>query len=213
MEKSINSHSIKVDSLMIIKIMKTRLLIFGMVLGLILACSKDDDSTALKDPAAIGDIISGGVVFWVDPVDNTQGLVCAFSDEPNPLQWGCKGTDFPNVPTVDCCSGPPVGRGAEVGDGITNTNNILIDCPTAPAALAARALGSDWFLPSINELNEMYINKATLEAITGFSVFSSYYWSSTEADTGSAWRQNFGSGLQDDDSRTSTLNVRAVRAF
>ena len=77
-------------------------------------------------------------------------------------------------------SNPPVGLGAEIGDGFNNTNDILTDCPTAPAALAARSLGAEWFLPSAKELNQMYINKTTLEAVSGFTAFSSVYWSSTE---------------------------------
>jgi hypothetical protein len=101
--------------------------------------------TALT-PASIGDLRAGDVVFWVDPTDNTHGLVCALSDYPNLREWGCYGTDLSNVPNVT--SGPS-GLGAEIGDGINNTNNILNDCPTASAALAARSYGPDWFLSSI----------------------------------------------------------------
>ena len=81
--------------------------------------------------------------------------------------------------------------GAEIGDGFNNTNAILKDCPSAPAALAARSYGSDWFLPSINELNQMYDNRATLEAVSGFTAFSDFYWSSTEYDNDYAWLQSF----------------------
>ena len=76
-----------------------------------------------------------------------------------------------------------MGLGAEIGDGFNNTNDILKDCPTAPAALAARSLGAQWFLPSAKELNQMYINKTTLEGVSGFTAFSNSYWSSTEYDS------------------------------
>jgi hypothetical protein len=106
-----------------------------------------------------------------------------------------------------------VGPGAGIGDGEANTNAILADCPTASAALAARTQGSDWFLPSVNELNEMYIHKTTLEAVDGFAPFSSVYWSSTEGDNSDAWLQYFDVGNQDRDNKFSTNDVRAVRAF
>ena len=78
----------------------------------------------------------------------------------------------------------------------------LTDCPTAPAALAARSLGAQWFLPSAKELNQMYINKTTLEGVSGFTAFSNFYWSSTEQRSQYAWGQYFGSGNQ-----TSTVST------
>ena len=104
----------------------------------------------------------------------------AFSDVAINLDWGCNVTDLSNVSNVT--SEPPIGLGAEIGDGFNNTNDILQDCPTASAALAARSLGAQWFLPSAKELSQMYINKTTLEGVSGFTAFSFDYWSSTEYD-------------------------------
>ena len=166
-----------------------------------------------KTEARVGDIRAGGVVFWVDPLDNRHGLVVAMSDVATYVQWGCYDTDLPNVPNVPFNEGVPVGLGAEIGDGISNTNAILNDCPTAPAALAARSLGAQWFLPSINELKKIYDNKTTLEGVSGFIAFSNYYWSSTEFGVNAAWVQSFGNGGQYDNSKSLTDTVRAVRAF
>jgi hypothetical protein len=168
--------------------------------------------TALEpELAAIGDIREGGIVFWVDPADNTHGLVCAFSDYATKVEWGCIGTDVPNVPNVT--GYPPAGSGAEIGDGEANTNAILADCPTASAALAARSLGPEWFLPSVNELNEMHIHKTTLEAVDGFAPFSVVHWSSTEFDNNKAWFMFLGDGDQYYSSKDIPTIVRAVRAF
>jgi hypothetical protein len=165
-------------------------------------------------PATVGDFRAGGVVFWVDPADNTHGLVCALSDDATFVAWGCSNTDLPNVPNVPFNGGNPVGLGAEIGDGESNTNSILNDCPSAPAALAARSIGLEWFLPSVKELNQMYIHKTTLEAVSGFSAFSSFYWSSTEGDGDTAWRQYFFGGNQFNINKFSPdFSVRAVRAF
>jgi hypothetical protein len=165
-------------------------------------------------PPAIGDLRDGGVVFWVDPTDNTHGLVCALSDDATNVTWGCSNSDLPSVPNVAYNGSNPVGAGAEIGYGVSNTTGILTDCSTAPAALAARSYGAEWFLPSIKELNEIYINKATLEAVSGFTTFSSsFYWSSTELNNQGAWKQSFGFGFQEAANKRNISNVRAVRAF
>jgi TolB-like protein len=72
----------------------------------------------------------------------------------------------------------------------------------------------DWFLPSKDELDLMYKN---LKA-KGLGEFSdTWYWSSTEYDGFTAFRQDFRDGERAatgyDRSKRDTLSVRAVRAF
>jgi hypothetical protein len=161
---------------------------------------------------SIGDVVNGGVVFWLDSTGQ-HGLVCSFSDVATSVEWGCYGTDLPNVLNVPYNGGTPLGLGAEIGDGFNNTNDILQDCPTAPAALAARSLGAQWFLPSAKELNQMYLKKEILEGVSGFTAFSNSYWSSTEGDDNNAWEQFFNFGYQFFYYKNFTDSVRAVRAF
>jgi hypothetical protein len=52
---------------------------------------------------------------------------------------------------------------------------------------------SDWHLPSEEELNSVYVNLAQV-GVGGFA--SAYYWSSTEYNNFSAWRQHFANGSQ-----------------
>ena len=178
------------------------------------------DGGDVNDPPVVGDFYGGGVVFYLlGPLDTgyvegeTHGLVVSMSDVGPSVEWGCFPDDLQNVPNVPASGGVPFGLGAEIGDGISNTNAILLDCPGAPAALAARSLGEDWFLPSINELKKIYDNKTTLEGVSGFIAFSNYYWSSTEYDVNVAWYQGFVVGIQYDFSKSLTYDVRAVRAF
>ncbi|MCX6532984.1 MAG: DUF1566 domain-containing protein, partial [Actinobacteria bacterium] len=116
-------------------------------------------------------------------------------------EWGCYGTPITGA------------DGTDIGTGEQNTTDIRNGCPTAD--IAARVaydlvLGgqSDWFLPSKDELNQMYIQQT---AIGGFSTV--YYWSSSEYADLNAWAQDFHSGLQYDDSETFTNYVLPVRAF
>ena len=184
----------------------------------------DNNCDGAIDEIEIGQIIDNdGVVFYLTDNATTdldgdgdydKGLICAFSDCPFSVNWGCQGIDLTSVPNVTDPAGNPVGLGAEIGNGRSNTINILIDCPTASAALAAHSLGPDWFLPSIKELHEIYLNRATLESVPGFIPFYNRpYWSSTEYDSYVAWKQDFSNGDKTNYIKNSVEPVRAVRAF
>jgi hypothetical protein len=171
--------------------------------------------TALESqPAVIGDFRYGGVVFWVDPNDNTHGLVCAVEDQSSGIQW-YNGSYITTNAT-----------GTAIGTGQANTTAIIsVQGATETnyaAGLAKDYSGggyTDWFLPSKDELNEMYLNKASIDA-TAFSNGGSdfavnFYWSSTEYDASHAWGQAFTNGNQNLNfyGKFSALYVRAVRAF
>ena len=87
-------------------------------------------------------------------------------------------------------------------------------CSTAD--IAARLCGdlvlggySDWYLPSKDELNQLYINRV---AIGGFA--SSWYWSSTENASDYAWYFGFDPGEAGNGGyKSGAYYVRAVRAF
>jgi uncharacterized protein YjbI with pentapeptide repeats len=103
-----------------------------------------------------------------------------------------------------------------IGEGKANTDNILAKYPTATfpnsAAAVARAYRGggydDWYLPSKDELNQLYLNRS---AVGGFA--SGVYWSSTEYNAGNAWDQGFGSGGQLNYYEGNEWRVRPVRAF
>jgi hypothetical protein len=100
-----------------------------------------------------------------------------------------------------------------IGTGYQNTLDIIAVAEPSnswtAAWIAARpGYYNDWFLPSKDELNEMYLNK---DAIGGFA--NNGYWSSTEGGSEDAWNQNFSNGIQGNDGKDYNSNVRAVRAF
>ncbi|MEI6758544.1 MAG: DUF1566 domain-containing protein [Chlorobium sp.] len=75
-------------------------------------------------------------------------------------------------------------------------DNFVADC------------SSDWYLPSKEELNKLYLTKGS---VGGF-VYGSY-WSSTPRSADIAWYQHFGSGTQGGNYKTYELRVRPVRVF
>jgi len=185
--------------------------------GITISCGNNDTCEIIILEAKIGDLREGGVVFWVDPADNTRGLVCSLSDSNYDKAyfvqnwWGCFGDDLPNVPNVLDTGLIPSGLGAEIGDGRSNTNSILRDCPSHDSALKARLLGVEWFLPSAKELNEIYLNQASLEAVAGFTALSGYHWSSTEINNVYVWAVI--DGILKVSYKDWAKAVRPVRAF
>jgi hypothetical protein len=105
-------------------------------------------------------------------------------------------------------------QGTAIGTGYRNTQAMVTQSSTAErAGTIARAYRgpnnlSDWYLPSKNELNQLYIEKAR---IGGF--LTEWYWSSSEVDATEAWPQHFGNGLQYGYFKTPLVYVRPVRAF
>ena len=117
------------------------------------------------------------------------------------VRWGCKGSAITGA------------DGTAIGTGEQNNLEIVEGCSTLDIAAKRAAdlvLGGqdDWFLPSRNELLQMFTNKA---AIGGFSAFS--YWSSSESDSNSAWNKAFTNGEQNVDDKFVVFHMRPVRAF
>jgi hypothetical protein len=154
---------------------------------------------------AIGDTYQGGIIFYLD--GNGAGLIAAPSDQATV-------NDFPDW---GCIGSPILGAdGLAVGTGAQNTIDIENGCTTSGTAAdicsnLVLSGFSDWFLPSIGELEIMYLNIGTGSNIGNF--VRTKYWSSTEKDDTYAWSWEFSSGYQDYNSKTSNKYVRAIRAF
>jgi len=164
---------------------------------------------------SIGDAYQGGKVAYIlqsgDPgyvAGEVHGLIAATSDQSTGIIWNNDGTKATRGAT-----------GIVIGTGLANTNAIINkqgEPATSYAAGLARAYTgggyTDWYLPSKEELNKLYINRV---AIGGFA--NAWYWNSTEYNLSVftfGWCQNFNNGNQDAfNDVTWAVNVRAIRAF
>ncbi len=148
----------------------------------------------------IGDVGPGGGIVFYTTDNGKHGLEAAPADL-TPSDWGCFG---------DLIGG----TSQAIGTGAANTAAIIGGCVSAEVTAAERANDyelngfTDWFLPSKDELNQLYLRQ---DVVGGF--VSSLYWSSSENGSGAAWAQDFGSGGQGGGNKLNSLGVRAVRAF
>jgi hypothetical protein len=97
--------------------------------------------------------------------------------------------------------------------GDQNTIDIVSGCSTAETAAKmcsnlVQGGYDDWYLPSKDELNKLYLQKKT---IGGFK--ESCYWSSTETGKYNASSQIFDSGFQTANDKSTTFSVRPIRSF
>ncbi len=168
----------------------------------------------------IGDFYQGGVVFYLfQPGDTgyvegeTHGLIVAVEDQSSGIQWW-NGSGVTTGAT-----------GTAIGTGSANTDAIIAvqgATETDYAAGLARAYTgggyTDWYLPSLDELTEMYQNRARINDVAASNGGSSFtyqypYWSSTEGGTYDARILTFGGGFYQYMTKNGTSYVRAVRAF
>ena len=100
----------------------------------------------------IGEFAEGGIVFYVDETGQ-HGLVAAIEDLEGLYEWGCYEQAMNGA------------HGSIIGTGYQNTLDITNSCsatiyggPTAAAGCVQYEHEgyTDWFLPSRDELNEMY---------------------------------------------------------
>jgi hypothetical protein len=102
-----------------------------------------------------------------------------------------------------------------IGTGYQNTlamiaqSNTVSGADTSAQAYRGPNNQNDWYLPSKDELNAMYLDRVALGMTGG-------YWSSTQHEpsgSGNAWYQDFGNGTQGAFAKSQPFQVRPIRAM
>ena len=180
----------------------------------------------------VGEFYQGGVVFYILQSDDlgyvvgeTHGLIAAIEDQSDGIRWS-------DGLGITGASGTAVGTGSVNTDAIINNYTLTGTDFAAGLARAYNGGGyTDWFLPSVEELNKMIINRSAIQSggePHGGTLFGGdnnignelcsciTYWSSTEDGPDHARIQGW---LSTDFPRSAGHKsndihlVRAVRAF
>ena len=173
------------------------------------AWSKSLKFKVVKSDLKVDDAYQGGKIAYIlqkgDPgyvAGQTHGLIADTADASAGIEWS------------NIHNGVAGASGKAIGTGKANTTAIVgqAGCNAGAADLCSqltRGGYSDWYLPSWEELNKVFVNRA---AIGGF-VSDGYYWSSSEGSAELAWYQYFGNADRDLYHKNMGCRVRAVRSF
>ena len=178
------------------------------------SCTKSErvDRKACKagGSCVVGDVGPGrGTVFYTARTKQPWGRYL----EAAPAAWTSGGD-----PNLIWCSNVtdsvPGTQATGLGAGKANTAAMLAVCTTDAAVAASSYRGggmSDWYLPSRDELRQLFLRKAKV-GTTGFQLHG--YWSSSESSPNEAWIQDFYGTYTPAPSDKSYANyVRPIRAF
>jgi hypothetical protein len=153
--------------------------------------SETDLQLALPPPAIGTEMEGGKVAYILQPQDpgydaNVPHGIIASSGYLTGIAWGAI--------NVNC----GVSNGTAIGTGLANTLAIIADCGGGGVAGACDAFSvtvdgvvyDDWFLPSEDELRQVYDNRVAL----GISSVGRT-WTSKQYTAQYAWYIDFGSGI------------------
>jgi len=158
---------------------------------------------------SVGDTAKGGIIFWLDETGQ-HGLAYALEDQSEGEKW-FDGTNLDTRATGDGIYAGEMNTMLIIAANVSNGGSG-INAAQICAEYTHQDFG-DWYLPSFEELKELYWFVTYELESNNFS--NTRYWSSTEDDTNNAWYVKFDPNSMTTGAyyKNNTYNVRAIRSF
>ena len=183
----------------------------ALLLLLVISCAKESAyknssslvQTSVKQASSfrIGQHYGGGIIFFIDP-SGQHGLIADTGDLTRVKWYNPLNEIHPQTGATH----------TEYGWGLRNTLKIISTegdsglYAARECAMSTRGGYTDWFLPTKEELNDLYLQKNVVGGFEG------HYWSSSRLRV-YAWKEDFEDGDFYLGYQNATVRVRAVRAF
>ena len=200
--------------------------------------SSTSSTTSSTTTSSTTSTTAAPVVYTVGQTGPGGGVV--FYDAGSTQSWGryleaacagwsdgtCGGTDTDQIAGSWGCYGTNISgaEGTAIGTGEQNTADIVAGCATA--GIAARladdlVLGgqTDWFLPSRDELAQVYSQRTNVGGLTLGAMIGSEYWSSGEYSSAQTTNAavyvmgSFSGGANNAPKNMINRYMRPIRAF
>jgi phage baseplate assembly protein gpV len=156
----------------------------------------------------------GGVIFFVDRYDEYAGftyLEVAPVSTQVPRSWATNVNSNQST-TVSGADSRALGAGYQnTIDIVSQSGNVAATCAAKYCADLVSGGQSDWYLPSISELQ--LIRNVVYNQLDVGSFINGGYWSSTESAANAAWYHSFHTALLDTQGKSQNQYVRPVRRF
>jgi uncharacterized protein (TIGR02145 family) len=142
----------------------------------------------------------GGIVFNIIKMPNGEETIMLVLKQEDSAQWQTTSNLI---------------NAGSSWDGVFNTNIMT----NSPAKQYCKAFGNEWYLPSIDELkilwvNRYYVNKALNNIGNSVLISDGYYWSSTENGANAAWHMSFTNGTSHSyQIKSSYYRVRPIKTI
>ena len=159
----------------------------------------------------------GGKIFYVAPTGTTfaggptLNLACTYLEAAptsGTAAWSDSGYAWSANTSTEVTTDSAIGTGYKNTLAMVSQDSTAGKAGTISRAYRGPNNNTDWFLPSKDELNQLYTNRASVGGFVG-----NEYWSSFEYGGWNVWFQFFDSGNQSLSSKGTITYVRPIRAF